>query len=142
MLVFSTQLCCPSQLLCELSIQHSPLSLCEYCEYTVYTYTVCKGGWRGVCVWFWGPQTYKQLTQSPFTDTFFLNDDICFAFYESYLSTAPTKAATNINERHQTQTNNNERLATINIHTCLLTYTNIHTHIFKVHTPARMYGYV
>ncbi len=32
-----------------------------------------------------GPQTDEHLPQSPFTE--FLDDDICIAFYESYLST-------------------------------------------------------
>ncbi len=75
MLVFSNQLC-------ELST-FSHFLLSSVNKYTVYTYTVCKGG--GGEVWGSGPQTDKHLPQSPFTDRF-IQMTFCIAFYESYLS--------------------------------------------------------
>jgi hypothetical protein len=44
--------------------QLSPLPCVN--KYTVYTYTVCKGG-----VWGSGPQADKHLSQSPFAGKFF-----------------------------------------------------------------------
>jgi hypothetical protein len=57
MLVFSAQLC---------ELVHSPPPPCVI-KYTVYTFTVCKGG----RVWVSGLQTDKYLPQSPFTGQFF-----------------------------------------------------------------------
>ncbi len=51
-------------------------------KYTVYTHTVCGGGY-GVC----GPQADKHLPQSPFTGQFFEMTTFCIVFYESFLST-------------------------------------------------------
>jgi hypothetical protein len=57
-----------------------PLSLlCEYCKYTVYSYTVCKGGSSG-------SKTDKHLPQSPFAGKFFKMTTFCIDFYESYIS--------------------------------------------------------
>jgi hypothetical protein len=55
-------------------------------KYTLYTYSVCKGG-----VWGSGPQTEKHLPQSPFTGEFFQMTTFCIAFYKSYLSTMDIK---------------------------------------------------
>jgi hypothetical protein len=54
-------------------------------KYTVYTYTVCKGGG----VWGSGPHTDKHLKQITFTGKFFSMTTFCNAFYDSYLSAAP-----------------------------------------------------
>ncbi len=55
--------------------------------YTVYTYTVCKGGvWghrRGG-----GLRHIKHLPQSPFTGNFFYITTFGIAFYQSNVSTA------------------------------------------------------
>ncbi len=61
MLVFSTQLCelLPLYLL---SGSTPPPPACVN-KYTLYTYTVCKGGG----IWGSGPQTDKHLPRSPFT---------------------------------------------------------------------------
>ncbi len=55
--------CCPSNLLSGSTVP-PPLSCMN--KYTVYTYTVCKGGGRGS-----RPQTDNHLPQSPFTGQFF-----------------------------------------------------------------------
>ena len=47
---------------------------------------MCKGG-GGWGLWGSWPQTDAHLPVSPFTGKKFLDDTICIAFYESYLST-------------------------------------------------------
>ncbi len=55
--------CCPFNL-----IFYSTLPPLPCVKYTVYTYTVCKGGEYGGS----GPQTDKHLPESPFTGQFFI----------------------------------------------------------------------
>jgi hypothetical protein len=53
--------CCSSNFLSGTTLPLSSLPCVN--RYTVYTYTVCKGGG----VWCYGPQTDKHLPQNPFT---------------------------------------------------------------------------
>ncbi len=77
--------CCPSNFLSGSTLPPLP---CVN-KYTVYTYTVGKGGPpltpRGG-VWGSGPQTDKHRPQSPLTGQFFQMTTFCIAFNESYLS--------------------------------------------------------
>jgi hypothetical protein len=100
--------------------------------------TVCKGGgWGYMSVL--GLKHINSCRKVPLGINFF-NDDICIAFYDSYLSTAPTKAATNIKERqptrikHKLTIKNDERQSTysICIHTCI--HKRIYSHIQSSYT--------
>jgi hypothetical protein len=73
MLVFSVQLCelLPSNLLSGSIIPPFPLWICKY-RYTVYTYTVCKGGWIMGVLGLRQMNTYRKVL----LQIIFLDDDI------------------------------------------------------------------